>query len=182
MAFAKLLETSNEWGGAGKQVNDLAICPGSFDPVTMGHLDIVERTAAIFRRTVVAVLDNPVKAPLFTTAERCDLLRKATSHLNNVEIRHFDGLLVDFARSVGAQVIIRGLRALSDFEAEFQMALTNKHLAPEIETMFIVTRPEFSFLSSSMVKELVRFGGSLAGLVIPAVEEALLAKRGLLQR
>ncbi len=163
-------------------MNDLAICPGSFDPVTMGHLDIIERTAAVFSRTVVAVLDNPVKAPLFSTTERCELLRKATGHLNNVEIRDFDGLLVEFARSLGARVIIRGLRALSDFEAEFQMALTNKHLAPEIETMFIVTRPEFSFLSSSMVKELVRFGGSLAGLVIPAVEEALLAKRGLLQR
>lgn len=163
-------------------VNDVAICPGSFDPVTMGHLDIIERTAATFARTVVAVLDNPVKAPLFTTAERCELLRKATRHLEHVEIKHFDGLLVEFAQAQGARVIIRGLRALSDFEAEFQMALTNKHLAPEIETMFIVTRPEFSFLSSSMVKELVRFGGSLAGLVIPAVEEALLTKRSLLQR
>lgn len=163
-------------------LNDLAICAGSFDPVTMGHLDIIERTAATFRQTLVAVLDNPVKAPLFTTAERCALLAKATCHLPTVSIEHFDGLLVEFARARGARVIIRGLRALADFEAEFQMALINKHLAPEIETMFMVTRPEFSFISSSMVKELVRFGGSVTGLVIPAVEEALLAKKALLQR
>lgn len=163
-------------------MNDVAICPGSFDPVTLGHLDIIERTAATFARTVVAVLENPVKAPLFSTAERCELLRQATGHLPGVEVKHFRGLLVEFARAEGARVIIRGLRALSDFEAEFQMALTNKHLAPEIETMFMVTRPEFSFLSSSMVKELIRFGGSVTGLVTPAVEEALLAKRSLLQR
>ena len=162
--------------------SDTAICPGSFDPVTMGHLDIIERTAATFGRTIVAVLDNPVKEPLFSTAERCALLAQATSHLGNITIKHFNGLLVDFARVEGAKVIIKGLRALSDFEAEFQMALTNKHLAPEIETMFIVTRPEFSFISSSMVKELVRFGGNLSGFVTPAVEEALLAKRRLLQR
>ncbi len=163
-------------------LNDLAICAGSFDPATMGHLDIIERTAATFGQTLVAVLDNPVKTPLFSTAERCALLREATRHLDNVRIKHFNGLLVEFARAEGARVIIRGLRALSDFEAEFQMALTNKHLAPEIETMFMVTRPEFSFLSSSMVKELVRFGGNLSGLVVSAVEEALWAKRGLLQR
>ncbi|MGQ9779149.1 MAG: pantetheine-phosphate adenylyltransferase [Bacillota bacterium] len=163
-------------------MNHVAICPGSFDPVTLGHLDIIERAAATFSRTVVAVLDNPVKTPLFSTAERCELLRKATAHLPGVEVKHFRGLLVDFARAEGARVIIRGLRALSDFEAEFQMALTNKHLAPEIETMFMVTRPEFSFLSSSMVKELVRFGGSVAGFVTPEVEEALMAKRELLQR
>ena len=156
--------------------NDLAICPGSFDPVTLGHLDIIERTAATFCRTVVAVLENPVKEPLFSTAERCALLQQATRHLSKVEVRNFAGLLVAFARAQGARVIIRGLRALSDFEAEFQMALTNKHLAPEIETMFMVTRPEYSFLSSSMVKELVRFGGSIKGLVTPAVEEALWAK------
>lgn len=163
-------------------MNDIAICPGSFDPVTMGHLDIIERTAATFHRAVVAVLDNPVKTALFSTAERCELLRRATSHLKNVEVKHFDGLLMDFARAENARVIVKGLRALSDFEVEFQMALVNKHLAPEIETMFMVTRPEFSFLSSSMVKELARFGGNLTGLVIPAVEEALLAKRELLQR
>jgi pantetheine-phosphate adenylyltransferase len=162
--------------------NDLAICPGSFDPVTMGHLDIIERTAATFSRTIVAVLDNPGKQPLFSTAERCDLLRKAAGHLDNVEVKHFDGLLVEFARAQGARVIIRGLRALSDFEAEFQLALTNKHLAPEIETMFMVTRPEYSFLSSSAVKELVHFGGNVTGLVIPAVEEALWAKRSALAR
>ncbi len=162
--------------------NDVAVCPGSFDPVTMGHLDIIERTSANFSRTVVAVLDNQIKSPLFTAEERCEMLRKATSHLPNVEVKSFNGLLVEFARAEGARVIIRGLRALSDFEYEFQYALTNKHLAPEIETMFMVTRPEFSFLSSSGVKEIVRFGGSVQGLVIPAVEEALLAKRSLLQR
>ncbi len=162
--------------------NDLAICPGSFDPVTMGHLDIIERTAATFSRTIVAVLDNPVKTPLFSTEERCELLVKATNHLASVEVKHFKGLLVEFARSQGARVIIRGLRAMSDFEAEFQLALTNKHLAPEIETMFMVTRPEFSFLSSSAVKDITRFGGNVTGLVIPAVEEALIAKRGRLQR
>jgi len=156
--------------------NDLAICPGSFDPVTMGHLDIIERTAVTFSRTVVAVLENPAKAPLFAAEERCELLRRATTHLEHIEIKHFDGLLVEFARAQGARIIVRGLRALSDFEAEFQMALTNKHLAPEIETIFMVTRPEFSFLSSSMVKELARFGGNVKGLVLPAVEEALWAK------
>ncbi|SRR5690554_1345290 len=154
----------------------IAICPGSFDPVTNGHLDIIERAAAIFDTVIVAVLENPNKEPLFSAAERRLLLQEVVAHLPNVKVEYFQGLLVDYAKSKGARVIVRGLRALSDFESEFQMALTNKKISPEIETMFMMTANEYSYLSSSMVKELVFFGGNPEGFVPPVVAAALAEK------
>lgn len=150
-----------------------AVCPGSFDPVTNGHLDIIERASQIFDEVVVGVLQNPGKHPLFTLEERCDLISQVVRYLPNVRVESFRGLLVDFAEKHGAQVIVKGLRAISDFEVEFQMALTNKRLNPKIETMFIMTRHEYSFLSSSMVKEVVTLGGCLQGLLPPEVEKAI---------
>lgn len=138
----------------------IAVCPGSFDPVTNGHLDIIERASQIFDQVVVGVLENPNKTPLFSVEERCDLLTSVTRYLPNVKIDYFHGLLVDFAEKHGAQVIVKGLRAVSDFEIEFQMALANKRLKPTIETMFIMTRHEYSFLSSSIVKQVFELGGA----------------------
>jgi len=151
----------------------IAICPGSFDPVTNGHLDIIERAAAIFDTVIVAVLENPSKKPLFSKDERLDILKEVLTGLDNVQVEHFQGLLVDYAKEKRARVIIKGLRAISDFESEFQMALTNKKINPEIETMFMMTANEYSFLSSSMVKDLVYFGGNPEGLVPPVVVSAL---------
>mgnify|MGYP000850435594 CR=1 FL=1 len=153
-----------------------AVCPGSFDPVTRGHLDIIERAADVFPRVVVGVLENPSKKPLFTLEERVELIRAAVKHLPNVEVDFFSGLLIDFVRKVNGNLIIKGLRAISDFEIEFQMAMNNKRMAPEIETMFMMTKNEYSFLSSSMVKEIVRFGGDIRDLVTPEVEQALRRK------
>ena len=156
----------------------IAVCPGSFDPVTNGHLDIIERASQIFEQVIVGVLQNPGKKPLFTLDERCELIGQAVRHLPNVQVDSFKGLLVDFAEKHTAQVIIKGLRAISDFEIEFQMALANKRLSPKIETMFIMTRHEYSFLSSSMVKEVFSLGGNLQGLLPPEVENALRNKLG----
>jgi len=156
-----------------------AVYPGSFDPVTNGHLDIIERAARLFERVIVAVFKNPAKIPLFTQEERVAILRQTTQHLPNVEIDSFDGLLVNYARQHNAEVVIRGLRAMSDFENEFQMALTNRQLNPDIETVFLMTSSKYSFLSSSAVKEIASFGGSLDDLVdfVPvAVAEKVLAK------
>lgn len=153
-----------------------AICPGSFDPVTNGHLDIIERTSELFSCVVVAVLENPSKKPLFSLAERVEFIKSATKHLSNVEVAFFNGLLVDFVRQTGGNLIVKGLRAISDFEIEFQMALSNKRLAPEIETMFMMTKNEYSFLSSSMIKELIQFGGDISDLVTKQVEKALRQK------
>lgn len=156
-----------------------AVCPGSFDPITNGHLDIVERAAQLFPGVVVGVLENPSKRPLFSLEERVNLIRTAVKHLKNVEVECFSGLLVDFTRRVGSNLIVKGLRAISDFEIEFQMALNNKRMAPEIETIFMMTKNEYSFLSSSMVKEIIQFGGDIQGLVPPGVEAALKEKYGL---
>ncbi|HYH02155.1 MAG TPA: pantetheine-phosphate adenylyltransferase [Bacillota bacterium] len=153
-----------------------AICPGSFDPITRGHLDIIERAAALFPQVIVGVLQNPGKNPLFSVQERVDLIKTAIKHLPNVEVVFFSGLLVDFARKVEANLIVKGLRAISDFEYEFQMALNNKRLAPEIETMFMMTKNEYSFLSSSVVREIARYGGNIRDLVTPEIEEALKVK------
>ncbi|MGE5604178.1 MAG: pantetheine-phosphate adenylyltransferase [Bacteroidota bacterium] len=153
-----------------------AVCPGSFDPITNGHLDIVERAAQLFPGVVVGVLENPSKKPLFSLEERVDLIRTAVKHLKNVEVECFSGLLIDFTRRVGSNLIVKGLRAISDFEIEFQMALNNKRMAPEIETIFMMTKNEYSFLSSSMVKEIIQFGGDISGLVPPVVETALKKK------
>lgn len=153
-----------------------AICPGSFDPITRGHLDIIERAAGLFPQVIVGVLQNPGKNPLFSVQERVELIKTAVKHLPNVEVYYFSGLLVDFARKVEANLIVKGLRAISDFEYEFQMALNNKRLAPEIETMFMMTKNEYSFLSSSVVREIARYGGNIRDLVTPEIEEALKVK------
>ncbi len=143
----------------------IAIYPGSFDPITLGHLDIIERGCTLFERVIVAVLRNPDKSPLFTVQERVEQIRKCTQHLSNVEVDSFDGLTVEYARLKYAKVLLRGLRAVSDFEKELQMAHTNQTLWDEIETVFLATSNEYSFLSSSVVKEIARFGGSITHLV-----------------
>ena len=153
-----------------------AVCPGSFDPVTNGHIDIIERTAQLFPSVVVGVIQNPNKKPLFSLEERVELLKSVLGHLPNVEVYYFSGLLVDFVNKVNGNLIVKGLRAISDFEIEFQMAHINKRMTPDIETMFMMTKNEYSFLSSSMVKELAQLGGDLQGLVPPAVEKSLLEK------
>ena len=147
----------------------IAIYPGSFDPITLGHIDIIERGCRLFERLVVAVLRNPNKTPMFTVQERLNQIRLSTSHLSNMEVDSFDGLTVNYARIRQAHVLIRGLRAISDFEAELQMAHTNKTLSCEIETVFLATSNEYSFLSSSLVKEIAKFGGSIDHLVPPHV-------------
>lgn len=154
----------------------LAIYPGSFDPVTNGHLDLIERGTKIFERLIVAVLRNTEKEPLFTAAERVEMLREATRAFASVEVDVFDGLLVDYARRRGAGVILRGIRAVSDYEYELQMALMNRKLAPEIETVFLLPAEAYSYLSSRLVKEIARLGGSVHGLVPPIVEQRLRTK------
>ncbi len=143
----------------------IAVYPGSFDPITNGHLDIIERASKIFDKVIVGVLNNNSKNPLFTADERVMLIEKVTGNLQNVEVSCFDGLLVDFASHHNANVIIKGLRTVNDFEYEFQMALLNKTLNGECETMFMMTNSKYSYISSSMVKELARYNGDLAGLV-----------------
>jgi pantetheine-phosphate adenylyltransferase len=141
-----------------------ALCPGTYDPVTHGHLDIVRRVAGRFDRVVMAVIENPAKEPLFPVAERVEMLRETVADLDNVEVDSFTGLLVDYARSKGAGVIVKGLRAVSDFDYELQMAQMNRHLA-EIETVFVPTSAKWSYLSSSLVKEVARYGGDVSSLV-----------------
>jgi pantetheine-phosphate adenylyltransferase len=143
----------------------LAIYPGSFDPVTLGHLDIIERGCRLFDQVIVAVLRNPNKTPLFTVPERIEQIRRSTPHLSNLEVDSFDGLTINYARMRRATALLRGLRVLSDFEMELQMAHTNKTLSAQIETVFLATSNEYSFLSSSLVKEIARFGGSIDHLV-----------------
>lgn len=150
-----------------------AIYPGSFDPVTYGHLDILERAAAVFSEVNVAVVMNPNKNPIFTLDERVEMLAACSKHLPNVKITQFEGLLVKYAQNEGAQVIIKGLRAISDFEYEFQMALMNKKQNPNIETLFMMTNNRYSYLSSSLVKEVLRLGGCVKDLVPPLVEERM---------
>lgn len=142
-----------------------AVYPGSFDPITNGHLDIIERASRVYDKVVVGVLNNSNKKPVFTVDERIDLIKTVTSHIPNVEVDSFEGLLVDFAKSKQATVIVKGLRTVADFEYEFQMALLNKTLNPEYETMFLMTDTKYSYISSSMVKELAGFHGDLTGLV-----------------
>jgi pantetheine-phosphate adenylyltransferase len=156
-----------------------AIYPGSFDPVTNGHLDLVERGAKIFERLIVAVLQNREKEPLFNVSERVDMLREATEKWGNVEVDVFDGLLMDYARQKKARVILRGIRAISDYEYELQMALMNRKLAPEIETVFMLPGEKYSYLSSRLVREISQLGGPVKDLVPPAVEERLRAKNAV---
>ena len=154
----------------------IGIYPGSFDPITYGHVDIIERSAKLFDRLIVAVLSNPRKTPLFTVEERIEMIQESVKNMPNVEIDTFSGLLIDFARLKKADVIVKGLRAVSDFEYELQMALMNNKLDSEIETIFIMTNSKYSFLSSSIVKEVSSFGGCVAGLVPPIVQERLREK------
>jgi pantetheine-phosphate adenylyltransferase len=153
-----------------------ALYPGSFDPITNGHVDIIERGLKVFDRVIVAVLKNPKKHPLFTTKERVKMVQDIFASRPAVEVRAFDGLLVDFARTQGTRVVIRGLRAISDFEYEFQMALMNRSLEPEIETFFMMPSVHYSFLSSNLVREVAALGGSVDGLVPPAVSRRLRSK------
>lgn len=143
----------------------IAIYPGSFDPITLGHLDIIERGSKLFDRVVVAVLRNPGKTPLFSVEQRLRQIQTATQHLAHVEVDSFDGLTIDYANLIGAKVLLRGLRVMSDFEKELQMAHINKTLSKEIETVFLATSTEHGFLSSSIVKEIARFKGSIDHLV-----------------
>lgn len=143
----------------------IAIIPGSFDPITNGHLDVITRTAKLFDKVYVAVLNNTSKSPLFTADERVELIRRVIGELDNVYVECFSGLLVDFAKAKNARFIIKGLRAVSDYEYECQMALANKNLAEEVETFFMPSSPNFSYLSSSIVKELARHNASLENLV-----------------
>lgn len=151
----------------------LALCPGTFDPITNGHVDIIGRAAHLFSLVYVTIFPNPDKRALFTVEERLEMTREALAGLDNVVVDAFDGLVTDYARLRGIHVVVRGLRAVTDFEYEFQMAQMNMRLHPELETCFIMTRPEHAFLSSSIIKTVAQFGGSLAGLVPPGVEARL---------
>jgi len=155
----------------------IAVYPGSFDPITHGHEDLIRRSLAFADRVIVAVAVNVAKQVLFTLDERVALIREAVRH-PAVEVQSFDGLLVGFAREVGATLIVRGLRAVSDFEYEFQMALMNRTLAPALETVFLVPAFDLTYLSSSLVREVARFGGDVSQLVHPAVQQALRRKFG----
>ena len=148
-----------------------AIYPGSFDPVTLGHWDLIQRAAKLVDRLVVAVLHNPAKTPAFTVEERVAMLKELTASLPNVEITTFHGLLVDFAKAQNAQFIVRGVRAFSDFEYEFQMALMNRKLAPELETVFLMPKEKYAAVSSRLVREIGSMGGNLSELVPEALRE-----------
>jgi pantetheine-phosphate adenylyltransferase len=154
----------------------LAIYPGSFDPVTNGHMDLIERAAKLFKHLVVAVLRNTEKAPLFTLAERLEMLREVAGSFPNVEVDSFDGLLTEYARRREAKVLLRGIRAVSDYEYELQMAMINRKLEPDLETVFMVPAVSYSFISSRLVREIARLGGPVEGLVPPSVERRLRAR------
>ncbi|EGK13485.1 pantetheine-phosphate adenylyltransferase [Kroppenstedtia eburnea] len=156
----------------------VAVYPGSFDPITNGHLDIVQRGARVFDRVVVAVLHNSQKNPLFSVEERTRLIQEVTGDMKNVEVDSFDGLLVDYVHQRGAQVVIRGLRAVTDFEYELQFASMMRKLDSRVETLFMMTNNQYSFLSSGIVKEVASGGGDIKGLVPEAVEQALAGKYG----
>ncbi|MEK4845800.1 pantetheine-phosphate adenylyltransferase [Bacillus sp. FSL W8-0183] len=157
-------------------MGNIAVCPGSFDPVTLGHLDIIKRGAKIFDELYVCVLNNSSKKPLFTVEERCELIRQATKELPNIKVESFHGLLVDYAKQKEAKVILRGLRAVTDFEYEMQGTSMNKVLNDDIETFFMMTNNQYSFLSSSIVKEVAKYHGSVKELVPQEVEAALKEK------
>jgi pantetheine-phosphate adenylyltransferase len=161
-----------------KRSGSLAVFPGSFDPVTNGHLDIVDRGLAVFDRVRMAILLNPEKKPLFTVEERVAMIREAYGGKGRVEVDTFSGLLVDYARKIGASVIIRGIRAISDFEYEFQMALMNRRLDPSIETVFMIPAESYTYVSSRLVKEVFQLGGRVSDLVPPVVERRLREKFG----
>jgi len=154
-------------------MSERALYPGTFDPPTNGHVDLIQRGAKLFEHLTVGILMNPVKNPLFTVEERVEMLSEATRTLENVSVATFDGLMVDFARQLDARAVLRGIRAISDYEHEFQMALMNRRLAPEIETVFLQPAGRYSFISSGMLKEVFSFGGDVTGLVPPNVLKRL---------
>lgn len=154
----------------------IALYPGSFDPLTNGHLDILSRARRLADRVVVAILENDAKTPLFSVAERIEMIREILGDEGSTPVRSFSGLLVDFAREVGATLIVRGLRAVSDYEYELQMALMNRRLIPSIETVFLMAKEEYSYVSSRLVKEVARLGGDLTGVVPESVRRRLAAR------
>lgn len=162
----------------GKKSALVAIYPGSFDPITNGHLDLIERGAKIFERLIVSILRNDTKEPLFTVEERMEMLLEEVRGYPNVDVDFFEGLLVDHARERNAMVLLRGLRAISDYEFELPMALMNRRLCPEIETVFLMSGEAYSFISSRLVKEVIRLGGNISGLVPPSVEARLKQRFG----
>ena len=154
----------------------IAVYPGTFDPVTHGHTDLVARASRVFETVVVAIAESPHKAPLFSLEERIAMAERALAGLDNVEVVGFDNLLMDFVKSIGAGIIVRGLRAVSDFEYEFQLASMNRHLEEHVETLFMTPDEDYSFISSSLVKEIARLGGNVSEVVGPEVEAELRAK------
>ena len=156
----------------------IAVYPGTFDPVTFGHLDIIERAALLYDKLIIGVLHNSEKTPLFSVKERVNILTKATEDIANVEVCSFEGLSVDFARKTGAKVIVRGLRLITDFEYELQMAQTNRKLAPDVDTTFLYTSLQYSYLSSTTVKEVARFGGDIREFVPGFIVEEIHKKLG----
>ncbi len=156
----------------------VAICPGSFDPVTCGHVDIITRAAAMFDKVIVVVMVNSNKSPLFTQEERVALLKRATASLPNVEVDAYGGMLAEYARQKQATAVVKGLRAVSDFEYEFQMALTNRKLNPELETVFLTTNAEYLYLSSSLVKQMASLGGDIREFVPECILDDILEKYG----
>ena len=154
----------------------VAVYPGSFDPVTLGHVDIIQRTSKMFDKVIIGVLKNRSKSPLFTAEERVELLKEVTADIPNVEVQSFQGLLIDFVRQNQANVIVRGLRAITDFEYELQMAQTNRVIAPEIDTIFLTTNLKYSYLSSSIVKEIAEFNGDIKEFLHPIVVERVKEK------
>jgi pantetheine-phosphate adenylyltransferase len=150
-----------------------AVCPGTYDPLTEGHRDIIIRCSKVFKKVILAISKNTRKKPLYSLEKRIDFARRSLSEIGNLQIIPFEGLLADLVAEIDAEVIVKGLRAISDFEYEFQMAQINKKLKPELETMFLVTNPRYAYLSSSAVKEVARFGGCITGLVPAEIEEEI---------
>lgn len=170
------MSTASTLPGTATPAARIAVYPGTFDPITNGHLDLVERAAPLFERLIVGVAESPGKRPALELALRVDLARNSLSRFPNVEVRGFDSLLAHFVSSVGAGVLLRGLRAVSDFEYEFQLASMNRHLIPDVETLFLTPAEQYGFISSSLVREVSRLGGDVSGFVPPAVNLALLAE------
>ncbi|MBQ6896083.1 MAG: pantetheine-phosphate adenylyltransferase [Oscillospiraceae bacterium] len=154
----------------------IAICPGSFDPVTKGHVDILERSSKLFDKVIAVVLVNPTKTPTFTTEERVDLIKRVTKHIPNLEVDSYTGLVADYAQMKNAHTLIKGLRAVTDFEYEFQQALINKKLNPELETLFMVTNQDYMYLSSTLVRQIAEFGGDIDMFVPEEIKDILKEK------
>jgi pantetheine-phosphate adenylyltransferase len=159
--------------GSGLAMQRIAVYPGTFDPITNGHTDLVSRAARVFSRVIIAIAESPHKKPLFTMEERIKLSQNQMAHLDNVEVVGFSNLLVEFVQQIGASVIVRGLRAVSDFEYEFQLASMNRHLAPTVETLFLTPDEDYSFISSSLVKEIARLDGDVSEFVCEEVQIAM---------